>query len=259
MATPRKTLSIIIGILILVSLVAVLYPFITNPTSITSAYESAGVAAPLLFIVLVMIAPTPGAVVGASGGGYFGIWEGAIYLLIGNLLGVCITFLLVQRFGRPAAERFVQPAKLRQYERFVHDHPFLQWVVYAIPIFPIELMTFIIALSGKRFGHFFLTVITALPLYALLVTTIGYNVSSHYKTAFDYASIAVLCILVYAILHFLYIWKQEEILQTGRRIGMASRKLQRDVESHVQRSVNDISTATSKAADSVKKSLRPKR
>lgn len=215
---PKRTLGIIIAILVIISIIALLYPFISNPTSITKAYETAGFFAPLVFILLVMIAPTPGAVVGASGGAYFGIWQGAFYLFIGNLLGVCITFFLVQKYGLPAAHRFFKQEKLQKYHAFMQRHPFLQWFIYAVPVFPIELMTFVIALSGKRFKEFAITVATALPFYAIFVTTIGYYVSATNKQFFDYVSIVVLVIVVYAILHFLYVWKREEIHATGRRL-----------------------------------------
>jgi uncharacterized membrane protein YdjX (TVP38/TMEM64 family) len=249
----KKRLGIIIAILIFISILAILYPFITNPTSVTSAYDSAGVFAPIVFILLVMIAPTPGAVVGVSGGAYFGIWHGAFYLFIGNLLGVCLTFFLVQKFGLPAAERFFKKEKLAQYERFAAKHPYLPWFVYAIPVFPIELMTFVIALSKKPFKQFFLTVVTALPFYALLVTTIGYKLYffGEFQKIFEYASIAILVVMVYAILHFLYAWKKEEIHNTGRRITRG-----------VARGVGEITDATEKitrAALKMPKSPRKKR
>lgn len=236
---PKRTLGIIITILIIISVFALLYPFISNPTSITKAYDTAGILAPIMFILLVMIAPTPGAVVGASGGAYFGIWTGAIYLFIGNLLGLCITFLLVQKYGLPAARRFFKEEKLHQYHEFMKRNPGWQWLIYAIPVFPIELMTFVIALSNKKFKEFFIIVITALPFYSLFVTTIGYYVSAQYKQAFDYTSIFVLVIITYAILHFLYHWKREEIRETSRRIinqGRArGKKFATDVEEGVRK------------------------
>jgi uncharacterized membrane protein YdjX (TVP38/TMEM64 family) len=245
---PKKTLTVIIAVLVLVSLAAILYPFISNPTSITAAYESAGIFAPIVFIVLVMIAPTPGAIVGASGGAYFGIWEGAVYLFIGNLLGVCITFLLVKKFGRPAAERFFKREKLLEYEEFVTKHGYLPWIVYAIPVFPIELMTFVIGLSKKTFKQFFIIVVTALPFYAILVTTIGYYLSDQFQQVFEYASIAILVVMVYAILHFLYTWKKEEIHATGRKI-----------HDHMSEQVDNLSEQVDQLAKATKRTFRKKR
>jgi uncharacterized membrane protein YdjX (TVP38/TMEM64 family) len=232
---PKKTISFLAVVVILLSVFAVLYPFITNPTSVSNAYASAGAFAPVVFILLVIVAPTPGAIVGASGGAYFGIWEGALYLFIGNLIGVCLTFLLVQHFGRPAAQRFFKEEKLRQYEGFADRHPYLPWFIYAFPIFPIELMTFVIALSGKKFKQFFLTVVTALPLYAIFVTTIGYYLSDRYKQLFDYASIVILVIIVYAVVHFLYTWKREEIHETGRKIRKQVVKQVGNIEKQVDK------------------------
>ena len=237
--TRNKTLSNILTVLAALVVFGIMFPFVAHPTSITKAYESAGVFAPLVFILLVMIAPTPGAVVGASGASYFGIVQGALYLFIGNLLGVSITFLLVQRFGRPLAQHFFKEEKLKQYEAFVHRHPFLQWFVYALPIFPIELVTFVIALSGKNFKDFFITVMTALPMYSLFVTTVGFYVSATNKQLFGYASLLVIAIIVYAILHFIYAWKRTEIHATGRMLvehgSAAGRRFTTNIGEHVRR------------------------
>lgn len=202
----------------------VLYPFITNPTSVTEAYTQVGVLAPVLFIILIMIAPTPGAIIGVSGVGFFGMPQAAIYLYIGNLIGVSITFLVVHRWGRPVAEHIVKPGKLVQYDVFFKKHKYLQWLVYTVPIFPIELITAVIALSGKRFRNFFFTVALALPFYAAFVTTIGYEISAHYKQLLEYASLAITVIIVYTVFHFIYAWKREEIHATGRRLVEHSKR-----------------------------------
>ncbi len=241
---PRKTLMVVLTCAIILSIVAALYPLATNPTSITAAYDSAGIFAPLVFIVLVMIAPTTGSIVGLSGGAYFGLWQGGFLLFLGNLIGVCITFFLVRRFGRPAAERFINPSKLAQTDRFVGSHPFLLWLIYATPIFPLELMTAVIALADRSFKRFFMTAVLALPVYAILVTIIGNSLGQEYKIFFEYASMVIVFVMAFVILIFVYHWQHEVIHATGRKLQVAAFESVEQMQGRVEKQVKRIKQAT---------------
>jgi uncharacterized membrane protein YdjX (TVP38/TMEM64 family) len=219
---------------------------------VTKAYEQVGVLAPFLFIALVMIAPTPGAIIGVSGVSYFGMPEAAIYLYIGNLIGVSITFLVVHHWGRPVAERLVKPEKLREYDVFIRRHKYLNWLVYTVPLFPIELITAVIALSGRKFKTFLFTVALALPFYAAFVTTIGMKISANHKQWLEYASIAISIIIVYSVLHFLYTWKREEIHATGRKIVESGKRAGK----HLDITRKHIENAGRKIAVNVDKHVR---
>ena len=216
---PQQTLLTIFSLLFIFSLLWALWPFITNPTSVTEAYESAGVFAPVIFLVLVAVAPTPGAIVGASGVAYFGQWYGLLLLYIGNVFAVLLTFAIVRYFGRPAIERFLQPEKLAKADAFLTKHPFLLWFVYAVPVFPLEIITAVVALSSRRLRSFIIIPLLALPIDAFIVTSLGGVLSENFFVYLEYASIAVVILLVYAISHFLYRWKREAINQAGRFVA----------------------------------------
>ncbi len=242
---PRKILMTIIFVLMLFSLIWALYPFLSNPTSITDAYQSAGALAPLVFIVLVAIAPTPGAIVGASGGGYFGLWEGTVLLYIGNVLAAIITFALVRYYGRPAAQKFLDPSKLAKADAFLNRHPGMLWVVYALPIFPLELMTSVVALSDRSFRKFIWIPLTALPIDAFLVTAVGNSLSREFSTFFEYASILIVLVLSYGLLHVVYNWKRNEIYAAGAMVG-----------SQVKRGVGELGKQTEKVARNVHRGVQ---
>jgi uncharacterized membrane protein YdjX (TVP38/TMEM64 family) len=216
---PSQRLLTIFSLVFVFSLLWALWPFITNPTSVTDAYRSAGAFAPLVFVVLVAVAPTPGAIVGASAVAYFGQWQGLLLLYVGNLIAVLLIFALVRSLGKPAIERFLEPAKFAKADAFLARHPSILWIVYAFPIFPLEIITAVVALSNRSFRRFIIIPLLALPIDAFIVTTIGSVLSENFILYLEYASVAVVILLIYAILHFLYRWKRDEIHETGRKVA----------------------------------------
>lgn len=215
----QRRILTIFSVIFVFSLLWALWPFITNPTSVTDAYESAGALAPLVFLVLVAVAPTPGAIVGASAVAYFGQWQGMFLLYIGNVLAVLLTFGIVRSLGRPAIERFLEPSKLARVDAFLARHPGLLWVVYAFPIFPLEIVTAVVALSHRPLRRFIAIPLLALPIDAFIVTSLGGILSENFILYLEYASVAIVIVMIYAIMHFLYRWKREEIREAGRKVA----------------------------------------
>lgn len=245
---PRNILVTIFLILSVFSIIWALYPFITNPTDVTEAYRSTGMWAPVVFLVLVAILPTPGAIIGASGASYFGLWYAWLLLYVGNVLAVIITYGIVHRFGRPAVKRFLDPNKLAKADGFIKRHPGLLWVVYAFPIFPLEIITAVVALSGRSLKRFIWIPVIALPVDAFIVVFFGNTLHALLGPAFEYISILVVVAIVYALIHLFYTWKKEEIQQAGRRVEAVAKK-----------SVEGVENATAAVAREVKKIGKSKR
>ena len=127
----------------------------------------------------------------------------------------------------------------------------MQWVVYAIPVFPLELMTFVIGLSNRSFKRFFFFAATALPFYAIMVTFIGSELATQYKPLLDYASIGILVIMAAVIIHFIYTWNREDIHHAGRKFAR-----------NVHDSVSDASDAVHRhmtGADSTQKKINTRK
>ena len=253
---PKNTLTLIFVLLVLFSLVWAVYPFVTNPTSVTDAYRSAGIFAPAMFLILVAILPTPGAVIGASAVSYFGLWTAWLLLYIGNVLAVLITFVVIRRWGRPAVQRFLQPKKLAEVDTFIAKHPILLWVVYAFPIFPLELVTSVIALSDRPLKRFIIIPIIALPIDALIVTSFGSLLTEYFGPALEYASIAIVVIFAYGLVHFFYRWKREEIHATGKAIGDGAMKSARAIESGMKAGVSGVTRGVSEVSRGVNEGVK---
>lgn len=239
----KKTLLLIFSLLFIFSLLWALWPFLKNPTSVTEAYQSAGVWAPLVFLILIAVAPTPGAIAGASGVAYFGQWQGMLLLYLGNVLAVLLTFGIVRYFGRPAIERFLEPGKLKATDKFLARHPILLWVVYALPIFPLEIITAVVALSKRPLKKFIIIPLLALPIDALVVTTIGAQLQARYSGVFEFLSTALVIVLGYAIVHFVYKWKRTEINAVGKKIGDTSVRFAQDIGKQGKQLAKDVNTA----------------
>ncbi len=101
-----------------------------------------------LIVIEVVIAPLPGGWLAIATGYLFGSWPGFIYAYIGNVLGSLIAFALARYFG----QRFVQKiVSLENYERYSHKLSRSSLgigLLYAIPLFPIDVISMLLGVSG---------------------------------------------------------------------------------------------------------------
>ncbi|MDZ4770964.1 MAG: VTT domain-containing protein [Chloroflexota bacterium] len=85
--------------------------------------ESAGVWAPLAFIVIKMLtyvfAPLTSGPIQLSAGVLFGLIPGTLYTLVGEVIGGSIAFALSRRFGRPVVLRVIGAAGADRADAFV--------------------------------------------------------------------------------------------------------------------------------------------
>ncbi|NUQ06701.1 MAG: TVP38/TMEM64 family protein [Anaerolineae bacterium] len=85
--------------------------------------ERAGPFAPLIFILIKMLtyvfAPLTSGPIQLSAGVFFGLLPGAIYTLIGEVVGGSIAFWLSRRYGRGVVRRFVGEDGLTRVDQFV--------------------------------------------------------------------------------------------------------------------------------------------
>ena len=90
--------------------------------AVVAFVDRGGALGPVLIIVLqfaqTVVAPIPGHVVGVVGGYLYGMLLGTIYSMVGTVLGALVSLILVRKFGRPLAERFVSPHLLSRVDRY---------------------------------------------------------------------------------------------------------------------------------------------
>lgn len=97
--------------------------------------EEAGPFAPLVYIgikvITYTIAPLTSGPIQLFAGALFGLVPGALYTLIGELIGGSINFWLARRFGHPVVARLVGANDMPRIDRFVAQIVDWRTVLYA--------------------------------------------------------------------------------------------------------------------------------
>jgi prepilin signal peptidase PulO-like enzyme (type II secretory pathway) len=131
--------------------------------------------------------------------------------------------------------------------------------VYAFPIFPLEIITAVVALSGRSLKRFIWIPIIALPVDAFIVVFFGSTLHTILGPLFDYISILVVLAILYALFYLFYKWKREEIKSAGKRVEAVAKQSVAGVERGVKTSVRGVEKATAAVAREVKKIGKNKR
>lgn len=99
-----------IGSIIFIILI-ILTTFVVDIDTLREVVMSAGVWAPLFFIMLkiatIVVAPLSGVALYPLVGVLFGFWPGMLYVIIGDFLGYSSAFLLSRHFGRKFVEKII--------------------------------------------------------------------------------------------------------------------------------------------------------
>ena len=113
--------------------------------------------APLFFIGLqvlqVIITPMSHYSVGYMGGFLFGPFWGSIYNYVGRIIGHVITFAISRYIGTHIVQRFVPKETMEKYDKIV-DHPTILFLIYFLPLFPDDEISYLVGLSKMRFRLF---------------------------------------------------------------------------------------------------------
>lgn len=173
--------------------------------SFTEMIKSYDVLAPLMMILIiiveVIIAPFPGGWVPMVSGYIFGSFWGGVYAWIGNVLGASISFFLAFYLGRPFVKKMISPDKLSYFHRWLGQKRGLIFLVYLIPIFPIDLITFALGLSGLKFKHFFPLMAIGLLPHMFFLSFFGHRINQsslyHIRPLLSPILIFLFCLLIY--------------------------------------------------------------
>lgn len=135
--------------------------------------DTLGWAGPFVMIGLiageVVVAPLPGGWLSLATGYLFGPAAGFAYAYIGNLLGALIAFELARAFGQPFVRRLVAEEKYERYSQKMRRSRLGLILLYAIPLFPIDIVSLLLGISGVPRRRF-ITIIAIgfLPNMAIL-------------------------------------------------------------------------------------------
>ena len=175
---------------------------------------------PLLFFLVILteviVAPIPGGVIAFVGSAQLGFWIAWPILYAGNVIGSNVLFHLARRFGRPFVERHTKQKQRVKYERAIERHPRLLWIPYALPVFPIDVISALLGVSGMRRRWFLLTTVLALPSYTGITALVGARYG-RYIPWLNWISVGILVVLGAYLLVFVL----PGLVRRGRRGGRA--------------------------------------
>jgi uncharacterized membrane protein YdjX (TVP38/TMEM64 family) len=193
-----------------------LYSFFVSKKKIVHFVNSFGPLSVVIFIglqiVQVLVAPIPGELNGFIGGYLYGPVLGTIYSTIGLTIGSWLAFLLARWLGMPFVEKIINPKIIQKYDYFMEHRGIpITFILFLIPGFPKDALSYIIGLSHMRMTTF-LILCTA----GRLMGTIMLSVSGSY--ARNNQNAAMLAILgISALITLLAYYYHEDLLKLVRK------------------------------------------
>jgi uncharacterized membrane protein YdjX (TVP38/TMEM64 family)/rhodanese-related sulfurtransferase len=172
----------LIRILLILALVAglalaVLYRERFDAAALESWVAQAGIAAPLLFILLYALAAVlflPGSVLTLAGGALFGPVLGTLYNLTGATLGATLAFLI----ARHLAADWVARKAGRRVKQLIDGVESEGWrfvaFVRLVPLFPFNLLNYALGLTRLKLGHYLIATYVFMLPGAIAYTYLGY-------------------------------------------------------------------------------------
>jgi len=160
-----------------------------------------GAVGPLVIIVLVIlevvIAPAPGNIIPFIAGAIYGIFLGALYTWIGNVIGSSLAFWIARKLGRPIVRKIISEQRIRHFDNFLHRNKFLVWIVYILPVFPVDLISYAVGFSTMKFRRFLLIITICFIPYLLILNYFGHQILfSSGAIRLVYAGIIMLIVLI---------------------------------------------------------------
>lgn len=137
-----------------------LFTIFENRDTLRNYVENWGNAAPIVFVFIqalqVVIAPIPGELTGAVGGFIFGALPNTIYSTIGLSIGSMGAFLAAGVIGMPLVKYFVSGKSLERFHFLTEKRgAIISLILFAIPGFPKDILSYILGLSPMGIVTFF--------------------------------------------------------------------------------------------------------
>ncbi|MGH7362724.1 MAG: TVP38/TMEM64 family protein [Candidatus Methylomirabilales bacterium] len=185
----------------------------TNREALRRLLEEHRAFAPVIFILVqaaqVVAAPIPGELTGFLGGYFFGVLRGFIYSQLGLTLGSVVAFGLGHWLGQPFVRRLVKP---ETYERFAFltetRGVLVTFVLFLIPGFPKDYLSYLLGVSPMRFLPFLLVCALGRMPGTYLLSLQGDRVGgrAYLQGLIILTAVAVLCVVAYLTRGHIFAW-----------------------------------------------------
>lgn len=174
---------LLITVPIIFLILGYLFPssFFSSQEQIRNFIEPYGAFAPVVFILIqiiqVVLTPISHYVVGIMGGYMFGTWQGFLYNWIGRVIGTLIAFYLGRKFGRKIIKHVVKPKTLKKYDRLFEKGAILLFIMYALPLFPDDELSYLAGFSAMKSRMFISLMVLGHITGSLSLAYIGSGIS----------------------------------------------------------------------------------
>jgi uncharacterized membrane protein YdjX (TVP38/TMEM64 family) len=129
-----------------------------------------GKIGPLVFVAIqilqVIITPLSHYAVGAIGGYLYGPYLGGVLNYVGRVIGHYFAFLIARRFGRSYIEKHLDEETIRKYDKIFSGEtetrrkgtlqPLLLFLIYFLPLFPDDEISYLVGVSNMSKKPFLL-------------------------------------------------------------------------------------------------------
>ena len=159
-----KAWIIILLYLVFMTSLAIFLKQYVDPEILSSFLETKGLTGIFLFVLIevffVIFVPIYNTPLHIASGFIFGGMLGWLINFISVTIGLSLIILMVKVYGRPLIERIVPYAVLARYDHLSHKiGPITLFIIYVLPIFPDDELTYLIAAGkGIPFWRYFLPI-----------------------------------------------------------------------------------------------------
>lgn len=207
-----NTHRLLLFLIILILVLAAVFLFVchgdifSSRQSFVNFINSFGIWSPLITIVLVLleviIAPVPGGLLPVATGFVFGPYLGTVYTWLGNVVGSIVVFSLARYFGKPLVEKIADPKKVDFYHDFISKKSYILWILYIIPLFPVDILGLVLGLTKIKFKKFSLVISICFIPNMIILNILGYKLVD-----IDFTNFSMITFyLTIIIISFLLIW-----------------------------------------------------
>jgi uncharacterized membrane protein YdjX (TVP38/TMEM64 family) len=193
-------LLIIFFFLLLVLVFVLWQPSLPSELDISNWSARLGASGPLALILTIILetvlAPIPGPLISIATGVVYGVWPGILYLWIGNMIGSNLSFWIARKLGRPLVRRLIKDKTIDSFDVFLRRNKLFIWLVYIIPIFPVDVIGYVLGLSDFPYKRYAAVIGLGFAINLFILTSFG----DHLLTAsggvkFIYAIIIMVVLL----------------------------------------------------------------
>jgi len=203
----REYITLFIIFLIIITLILISRKFPINISEIREFINSFGALAPIILILLLVIQGIsglyPSYVLMALAGLLFGFWFGALYSLIGMLLGASITFLIARKLGKPCEKKFIKKEHINHFDNLFKKYG--GYIVFlgrlASPV-TANILSFSSGLTKMKFRRFFLATFLGFLPGIILLNLFGFRLTKGFGNIWNILFFGFLVLLFILILEF---------------------------------------------------------